>query len=902
MICVHPSRAVALLLALSGLAGCGGGGATTGAQTFSCDGEDQTAICIQNCNLGCNDNGCARTDIAQNEIIILQFSEPIDPNTVTPSSIRFRTATGEQPNGEFLVNGDTVEFVPTLAISGGQTFFGFGAGETYTMTIPGGETQPSVVRSTSGKPFARTMTCVLVSSLGIIDLNGVPPSATLVLPTPAQVNSAPRDTDIILEFNELIDATPFISGTQSPVTFNVRRNRPAAAGGFECDPASQPQVLNGSQFLDFDPARSVSVLTFRPTTILPGNICVEIDVTSGVQDLAGRPAQPQTFSFRTVVVPLVEDDLTEEFDADTFFDADASAGQWGGGLASFSRIGGDGRHGAFSLQTMCTDTNVIVEGRRIWRMNTANTPIPANNTYGGTSVAVTDGRYFFTTMVIPTDARLEFVGPGNGPSTVPPIITVAGRLDISGDINASGLGYTTLPPLNSPTAPGPGQPGAQGGPFGGRGGNGGDKILPVAAGPGGGGAQAINQGNDGENARLLGGHGYAALAANSRGRGSTVFPVSGLNVNLFWPLPPPPAVTSYVVSAVAGGSGGAFLLPGVQGAVITQTVGTPPQPPPSPQAGAIAPASAPLTLFPFPASTGLITRASEHFLVGGAGGGGAASQACMSLNVQITWAPGCGGGGGGGAFALRAGSSLRLAPSGRLFAKGGTAASNISGVAAQGTPAPAGGGAGGSIVLQCGGLVTATEISGALDVRGGNGGIFQRVAGSGVTAINVRIEGGNGANGFVRLETPTPPSPSLLANMQPAAVPDNLGVLSETDNLVAIRSKYRSTGLIFGPEYARYEIYATVDGVPIVLSDDPAVSPVQAGPGAAVRAKFQCAQLDLVTSEVSQVGPWRDGVATTATQTGIASEGLNGFRFALFADYTLGNVITVERIVVVYRV
>ena len=34
----------------------------------------------------------------------------------------------------------------------------------------------------------------------------------------------------------------------------------------------------------------------------------------------------------------------------------------------------------------------------------------------------------------------------------------------------------------------------------------------------------------------------------------------------------------------------------------------------------------------------------------------------------------------------------------------------------------------------------------------------------------------------------------------------------------------------------------------------------------------------------------------------MASDGLNGFRYALFADYTLGTTITVEKVVIVYRV
>ena len=61
--------------------------------------------------------------------------------------------------GEFLVNDNRVEFVPTLSISGGQTFFGFTSGETYTMTILGGDEQAELVRSTSGKPFRETLVC-----------------------------------------------------------------------------------------------------------------------------------------------------------------------------------------------------------------------------------------------------------------------------------------------------------------------------------------------------------------------------------------------------------------------------------------------------------------------------------------------------------------------------------------------------------------------------------------------------------------------------------------------------------------------------------------------------------------------------------------------------------------------
>lgn len=955
---------IALLLALSGLAGCSGGGKGVATASFSCVGTDPRAICLQACNLGCTSTGCARTDIAQNEIIILQFSEAIDPSTVNPSSIRFRTASGEQPVGEFFVNGNQVEFVPTLAISGGQTFFGFASGETYTMTIPGGESQPAVVRSLSGKPFERTLTCTLQSRLGIVDLNGVAPRAVMVSPPPSQLASAPRDVEIVLEFNEMIDATPFLSGSQSPISFAVRRTREGFGGARECDPNSQLLTLNGSVRVDFDAARGISTVSFSPAQTLPGNICVEINTTDQVADLSGRSATPQTFSFLTEVVPLTETSRTEHFDDDAFLDIDASASQWGGGEATFARIGGDGRHGPFSL-SFCTDTNTFVDGKRVYTLNTDGTTIPAGNTTTGNPIQVTNGRFFFTTFVLPADARLSFVG------TNPPIFTVSGRIDVSGDIDVSGSSILAMPVSTTI----PGQPGAAGGIFGGSGGKGGDKITSSQATTTG--ATAANQGAAGQDARVFAGHAYLASTVGSGGRGSTVFPASGLNADIYYGTSSP--TLAYGLSAVAGGGGGGLRQTGTQGYVVsnnhndgitarvtgaattsltsananwtpgafvnrTVTINTGasgagqvrtisgntedtltvtaawaplPQinawftirtavPAPAPllsQMGPPAPGGQAVQLFPFPAAQGTITRASEHFLVGGSGGGGAASQACLSLGLASQldrWAPGSGGGGGGGVFALRAGDSLRLAPSARLFSRGGNGASS-SGIGSNGQPAPGGGGSGGSIVLQSGRLI---DISGSIDVRGGNGGVFQRNSNPATppAGVQVRIDGGNGSPGFVRLEGPAAPPLSQLATMQPAATTDNVGALSEVDSLVGCRSKFYSTGLLFGPEFARYEIYGHVDGAPFVLSDDPAVAALPAQDGAPVRALWQGANLDLVTGVPMSLGPWRTSVRTAGTQVGIASDGLNGYRFLLLVDYALGAVITIDRVVVVYRI
>jgi len=900
---VRSSHHIALVVALAGLAGCNGGvTGNTGLATFACNEANSRVICLQNCSLGCSASGCARTDIAQNETLILQFSEAIDKVSVNSSTIRLRTASGEQPVGQFFVNGNQVEFLPTLAVTSGQTFFGFQPGETYTLTIPGGDGQLATVRSTSGKTFARTLTSTLRPTLGIVDTNGVPPAAIMVLPSATQLVGAPRTTDVVLEFNELIDATPFLSGTQSPVLFNVRRTRDNGLGGFECDSLSQAQVLTGTQRLDFDPGRGISVLTFNPAQDLPSNVCIEVSITSGVADLSGRRAAPQTFQFLTEVVPLVEDDVTEEFDSTQFFDAGSSSGSWGNGELTFSRIGGDARHGAFNL-VYCIDTDSLVGGKRLFRVNCDLTTIPGSFTTTGSAIPVTDGRFQFSTMQVPADVRLEFFGNS------PPQITVAGTLEILGEISVAGASVPTYQ-IPSPVGNVP-QAGGLGGVFGGNGGNGASRnttgtltgVPPVGL---------FYDGRDGGNARVLGGHAYATSVANSGGKGSVMTPANGLNISIYFPNGVAnPGASGPACSSPAGGGGGSaslrnpptplppgWLNPGAggDGRVVANNFGVPPTP--TLAGGPNAPGGAGVQVFPFPASTGF-TRSSAHFLVGGGGGGGAATRPTLAVNLSLLnstgWAAGCAGGGGGGAIALRAGSLLRLASTAKILANGGSVPSDTSTSAALSpVAAPGGGGAGGSVVLQSGGSY---QLLGQIDVRGGNGGTSSR-SGSSLTTLT---QGGKGGDGFVRLEAPTAPPLAALATMLPAAVDDNVAVLSEEDSLVSVLSRFYSTGLGLGPVYQRYEIHATVDTLPVVFSDDPAHgTPAQAG--AALQALFQAARIDLGSGELLEIRPWRTGVRTFGNQVGIASDALNGFRWMLFQDRTVSSNVTIQKVVIVFGI
>jgi len=893
----------ATVVGLCILASCSGGagGSTGGAQVFNCAAGNDV-LCLEACNLGCSDTGCQRTDIAQNEIIILQFSQPVDPLSVNSSSIRFRTAAGDQPVGEFFVNGNQVEFVPTLAISGGETFFGFAANVAYTMTIPGNSAES--VRSTSGKRFAKTLSCSLRSTRGIVDLNNSAPRATLITPTPSQLEQAPLDLDIVLEFNELIDATPFL-GSAGPVEFKVRRTRdttdPTDGIARECDPQSQLVPLAGTSDVVFDPARQVSIVTFRPSQPLQPNVCIEITVTSAVTDLSGRSAQAQQFSFETQTVELAEQPVVEEFTTQQFFDEDGSAATWGNGVATFAQIGGDGRHGTFKVAPTNDGSNYpgvnwigLEGGKQTYVFNLNSITIPAANTTTGSAITVTDGKFFFDKMIVPADTRLRFTG------SVPPVFTVAGRLEVLGDIDIAGRSIALAPSFVDVN----GQAGAAGGIFAGSGGKGGDRSPGI-------GLVSVTacSGTNGQDARVPGGHSYSTTVANTGGRGSQLFPASGLNTDLLYPTPLP--TLAYTPSCAAGGGGGGMLQAGLDGRVITNNhlnpALTPPAPPLPAAMGPSAPGGAALGFLLAPTAADL-QQSSLHFLVGGSGGGGAGSQACLTPHTNRKWVVGGGGGGGGGAIALRAGDAVRIGGAAKILANGGSTP-NSTGATTFSQPIAGGGGSGGSIVLQSGRDV---EVTGLLDVRGGNGGLYNRSANGAPSSTppsgppngaTVQTTGGAGSPGFVRLEAPGVPTTSMIGSMQPPPVAANVGTLVEQDTLVSLRSDFYSTGLVFGPDWVRYEIYANFNGTPMVFSDDPAVSTLAAGIGQPIRALFQPATIDLQSGAVLETRNWVAGVRTTPQVVGLQSAGLNGFRFALILDRAVAPAgpVTIEKVVVVYR-
>ncbi|MEC7583073.1 MAG: hypothetical protein VYE77_02035 [Planctomycetota bacterium] len=899
------SVAFALVVSLACLTGCssGSGESSGGATITTCTGAEANVLCLEACNLGCGSGiTCDVSEIAQNEIIVMRFSQDIDPLSVNSATIQFHNANGAQPVGQFIVDGPLVQFIPEVLVIGGQSFFGFRAAETYTMTMPGGPDEVNALRSTSGDPLQQTVTCTLTASLGIVDHNGVPPSARLV--EPSQNLNVAQDAIIQLEFNELIDTTPFqgATGGEGPVIFAVRQTRVVSSAVVdpqtgeilepevrECNPLSQPVPLSGSPRVDLLPSIGKSLVTFRPVTLLPGNSCVEVTVTSLLRDLAGVPAQVQVFQFQTVPISLVEQEAIEDFDDDLMLDRDKSAGDWAGGRATFGPIGGDGRHGTYDPQRIGQDISGVGSPVRRYRIDTDNTIIPEELSITGSPVAVTDGQFFFDEMVVPADVELEFVGSS------PPQFHVRGRLQIDGKINISGESrpYFEQASLANVT----GDVGGVGGVFAGDGGQGGDRCFGV-------GAQPNMNGRDGGSCRVLANHAFAGQVGNTAGRGSTLFPATGQNFSVQAGYPVGFTV-AYNMQVGAGGSGGGLWTPGGPGRVVTNPVpdpitGVPPRASfmgPNLQGGVSVP------LLPVPAGA----QSGRHFLVGGSGGGGGATSAAFNINLALnSWGPGSGGGGGGGAIALRAGNVLRVGSAAQVLAAGGSAGVSPLTPVTLAKGAPGGGGSGGSVVMQSGNLV---DVQGLVDVRGGGRG---KLARNSPPTPDPRAggflhtEGGEGSRGVLRVEAPVAPQPTSLPNVQPPAGADDVAILLDEDVRSAFQSKFYSTDQPFGPQYVRYEIRAFVDGNPqvVVFSDDPSVGTPANSALSPIEVYFQGGTVDLVTGAVDlqNLTPWRTQVGSFGGNPSLADDGLNGFRFQIVIDRSFGSEVEIDSIKVIYRV
>jgi len=813
---------------------CSGGGSSDG------NGDCQTGgFCLTYCDLGCSLSGCSLTEIAENQQLRFVFNEAVEPSSVTVSTFSIRTASGQRPNGDFLVEDNVVTFIPTIRVVGCTTSFGFQRGESYIINLASGSSNEGI-RSASGDALSSPLNCTVRATLGVIDENQLPPTATLVSPT--DLVNAPTDTSVVLRFNELIDPTPFgASAITAPIRYQLSRG------------TNNPIQLEGSLTLSVERVggTNVSVVTLRPSTALPGGATVRIEVTPEVRDLAGVSSPGQLMFFNTEAGSIADQDLVETFASPARQDPQISSGPWSNG-ARPGAIGGDGRHGSFDI-TVGTSL-----GNQVYTWNTDNITIPGTRTISGLPITVTDGRLYFTDFVLAEGFTLRFQG------TNPPQIFVRGRVDIAGRIELNGATMSSSYVFRDAlaTTPVQGQPGGTGGPGGSRGGRGANRCLgtgPIITG-----GVIQTDGQLGETVRLPAGHAYAARAAGTGGLGSPMFPTTGLNASVQYTI-----LSAFSGQIAPGGGGGGNWTAGTAGSV-------------TPAAGIVAGAAGGLAgaFDNFPVPTGVSSL--NHFLVGGSGGGGGGSHCFLAVsgNAADVWKAGAGGSGGGGSIAFRAGNNVLLRRLGVVEAKGGAGAIFSDRVTA-GVPSPGGGGSGGSILVQSGNDVT---LEGTLDTSGGNG---SRTGNIQPVNLNANCFGGPGAPGIYRIEavgTTTLSAPTLTPAIDPAR---NQGPLNDRDDLVGCASLWRPTGKLFPPEWKRYVLEVDFNGdgtVDSVYSDDPTV-PGSVGlatdPNGPVTIKFQGASVSSTTGQpvAGTVGPWRD--STNAAGGSLNTDNATGFRFQL---------------------
>ncbi|MGK0204932.1 MAG: hypothetical protein ACI9S9_004018, partial [Planctomycetota bacterium] len=645
------------------LVGCSGGGTSSSSSLrIRCLGGQN--FCIISCDLGCSDTGCAVTEIAENQQLRFKFSDEVDASTVTGSSISIRTATGVAPAGDFEVIGNEVVFRPRVSTINGISTFGFTRNESYILSLAGGQSIAQSVTNLSGDGLSQEFTCTVVASKGILDEDSAPPTVELLSPT-VLVN-APVNPTIVLRFSELIDTTPLqVSlGEASPIRVVLRGTLPNG----ECDNDSEGTALEGVPQLSTEVVgeREVTVVTFQPSVQLPGNSCITVRVTADLRDLAGTSGIPAKFVFLTEQGISTPIEITETFAGNSKQELQISGGVWGGAQGPGARpglVGGDGRHGSFNPGL---GTNA---GGGLFVWNVDNTLIPETSSLTGLEYQVTDGRFFFTDLIIPAGTTIRFVG------SVPPVIHVRGQVVIDGNIEVDGVNgpgviatsggaFGQMVTNFASRASLTGQPGSFGGVGGGRGGAGAnrcDNTGPTIVG-----GVNLTNGQPGQDLRVPAGHAYTGAVTGTGGVGSVLMPSTGI-----WAVPTP-TITVWCAYFSPGGSGGGFNSAGTTAAVpVFSGTGT--------GNGIVTvPAVAGGVMFdlmPYPPVGAPSTYTSlEHFTVGGSGGGGGGTHGYGNLALSTTpavWISGHAGTGGGGAVAIRSGGSIVISGQAVLSARGG---------------------------------------------------------------------------------------------------------------------------------------------------------------------------------------------------------------------------------------
>lgn len=399
--------AIAVLPAL--LAGCGGG-SSAGGQA----GTGGTLVLID-VNVGDYDG------VPLNEIIELEFSDELNPDTVRPDTIQIRLGPnwGKQVPGDFKVVGRKVYFFPRLPVLADLSDGGLAPGSDYRITLPG---QPKVatVRSTGNdrlkKNFVASFRTAAAGDPNLFRdnfIDALPPRVLFVNP-PDGAQDVAADSEITITFNRrpLHPATVNTSNITLTMVerMGVSVNRPIPG---------TPTLIQSYDSV---------VVVFDPTFPLADDATYALHVDRRVGDLVGNDIEPSfdsTFSIRDE--PPRYDEVTwnyTEAEKQTIADLDNTTASWNESeenalAALFTVAGGNGTAG---------DLTPV-----------ANQQFDPSDYPRGHEVQTEDGVeydvYNFRTIEIPANVVVRFVsGNTNRPAkllALKPII-IDGTLTVSG--------------------------------------------------------------------------------------------------------------------------------------------------------------------------------------------------------------------------------------------------------------------------------------------------------------------------------------------------------------------------------------------------------------------------------------------------------------------------------------
>lgn len=816
-------------------------------------------LAITRCNLGCSVTGCSISEIAVNQPLNFDFSKEINPDTVNSNTIKMRTPTGNEPVGDFLVQGKSVFFFPEAKVVGegenAKTFFGFESGQTYTLTIPSGHDSLTKVESMSGDSLDETFVCRLSVSRGIVDFDGKPPTASLLIPS-SSLQCVGGNTLILIEFSEIVAAATLLGDSKTAgVTFGLAQFDSQG----RCSINALP--ISGTRTVSVSKTTQRTRLLFRPAFQLPGDFCVRVNVTDRVRDLSGKRARAVTFEFKTCAGGGEEKKIVDDFSNPNKTRDDLRNGaKWETGNVAPSPLGGGGVLGDFNIRfghdqdDPRSGKDKDADGRTIYYWNTDKSVIPGIRTLSGQDITVTNGIYEFTSFELKESEHLRFTG------SKLPVIRVAGEMEVAGvlslaapDVVKAKSSIKGRPPFDGEA----GQPGALGGGKGGRGGDSPHKTQTKKI-----------EGSDGENVQVPAGHPLRGNEPGTGGKGAPANPKSGKDADVCF--------TAYQASicqqGASGGGGGGYVTAGKGGKCIDNLTGFNGHPPKACDFGEASVGGAALKGFDTLFSRS--EKSSFLFMIGGSGGGGGGAGPHGAFDERpgaLRWSPGGGGGGGGGPLHLQIGGDLFVAARGLITVKGADGPDYDYDVSDFWNYAPGGGGAGGTLLIQIAGL---PDLRGAVVATGGKGGRMRSDPN-----FDLRLDSlsGDGGDGFVLFES-TPRIPiTQLGVLQPPAQERNSRLFNtaDTNDESLLATRFYDTNLFFPPKYQGYEIEATIDTQRTIFRDEEGK---RADANAAITLLVQGAQLDPDTKlpDPESLSKWFVG-----SVDGLNLAGGNGFRVIL---------------------